>query len=59
MYRIKCFGSDANQLVKDIQCDVLYLDPPYNTRQYITNYHLLETIARYDAPALHGKTGLA
>ena len=52
------FRRDANQLIEDIRCDVLYLDPPYNTRQYITNYHLLETIARYDAPALHGKTGL-
>ena len=52
------FRGDANRLIEDIQCDVLYLDPPYNTRQYITNYHLLETIARYDAPALHGKTGL-
>ena len=52
------FRGDANQLIEDIQCDVLYLDPPYNTRQYITNYHLLETIARYDAPALRGKTGL-
>ena len=52
------FRRDANQLIEDIQSDVLYLDPPYNTRQYITNYHLLETIARYDAPALRGKTGL-
>ena len=52
------FRGDANRLIEDIQCDVLYLDPPYNTRQYITNYHLLETIARYDTPALHGKTGL-
>ena len=52
------FRGDANQLIGDIQCDVLYLDPPYNTRQYITNYHLLETIARYDTPALRGKTGL-
>ena len=52
------FRGDANQLIEDIRCDVLYLDPPYNTRQYITNYHLLETIARYDAPAIHGKTGL-
>ena len=52
------FRGDANQLIEDIRCDVLYLDPPYNTRQYITNYHLLETIARYDAPALRGKTGL-
>ncbi|MBI1924515.1 DNA adenine methylase, partial [Candidatus Poribacteria bacterium] len=45
-------------LIEEIQCDVLYLDPPYNTRQYITNYHLLETIARYDDPKIHGKTGL-
>ena len=52
------FRGDANQLIEDIRCDILYLDPPYNTRQYITNYHLLETIARYDAPSLHGKTGL-
>ena len=52
------FRQDANQLIEDIRCDVLYLDPPYNTRQYITNYHLLETVTRYDTPALHGKTGL-
>lgn len=52
------FRRDANRLIGDIRCDVLYLDPPYNARQYITNYHLLETIARYDAPALRGKTGL-
>ena len=48
----------ANELVTEIRCDVLYIDPPYNTRQYITNYHLLETIARYDNPSLRGKTGL-
>ena len=54
----QAFRQDANRLIEDIRCDILYLDPPYNTRQYITNYHLLETIARYDAPALHGKTGL-
>lgn len=38
--------------------DLAYLDPPYNNRQYGANYHLLETIARYDYPELHGKTGL-
>ena len=52
------FRQDANRLIKAIACDILYLDPPYNTRQYLANYHLLETVARYDAPALHGKTGL-
>lgn len=52
------FRQDANRLIEDIRCDILYLDPPYNSRQYIANYHLLETIARYDNPTLRGKTGL-
>jgi adenine-specific DNA-methyltransferase len=38
--------------------DILYFDPPYNERQYGPNYHLYETFARYDAPRLHGMTGL-
>lgn len=52
------YNRDANELIKEIVMDVLYLDPPYNQRQYATNYHLLETIARYDSPEIHGKTGL-
>ncbi len=48
----------ANDLIKDIKADILYLDPPYNERQYSAYYHLLETIAKYDSPTLHGKTGL-
>ena len=52
------YRQDANRLVDRIECDILYIDPPYNTRQYITNYHLLETIARYDNPSVYGKTGL-
>ena len=52
------YQQDANRLIEQIECDILYIDPPYNTRQYITNYHLLETIARYDNPSLYGKTGL-
>ena len=52
------YQRDANSLIEQIECDILYLDPPYNTRQYITNYHLLETIARYDNPFIYGKTGL-
>ena len=52
------YREDANRLIDRIECDILYIDPPYNTRQYITNYHLLETIARYDNPSVYGKTGL-
>ena len=53
-----CFNEDANDLIKRISGDILYIDPPYNSRQYAPNYHLLETISRYDMPKISGKTGL-
>lgn len=52
------YNQDINELVRSISGDVLYLDPPYNSRQYCSNYHVLETIARYDSPILKGVTGL-
>ncbi len=52
------FQKDANQLIKKIEGDILYLDPPYNARQYGANYHLLNTIAKYDTFVPRGKTGL-
>ena len=52
------YRRDANELIEEIECDVLYLDPPYNHRQYGANYHVLETIAAYDDPKLKGVTGL-
>ena len=48
---------DINVLMPEISCDILYLDPPYNSRQYPAYYHILETIARYDNPEIHGKAG--
>ena len=54
----KVFQKDANQLIKEIDGDILYLDPPYNARQYGANYHILNTIAKYDTFAPQGKTGL-
>jgi len=56
--RNKCYNFDANELIKKVKGDILYIDTPYNNRQYISNYHLLETIARYDYPKIYGKTGL-
>lgn len=52
------FNDDINEVAGKVSGDILYLDPPYNHRQYATNYHLLETIAKYDNPRIHGKTGL-
>lgn len=52
------FNEDANFLIEKIEGDILYLDPPYNARQYGANYHLLNTIAKYDNFIPSGKTGL-
>lgn len=52
------FQRNAQDLITEISGDILYLDPPYNARQYCDNYHILETIAKYDTPEIKGKTGL-
>ena len=52
------YNEDANELIKKIEGDILYLDPPYNSRQYGANYHLLNTIAEYQSFTPKGKTGL-
>jgi adenine-specific DNA-methyltransferase len=55
---INVYCEDANTLIERIEGDILYLDPPYNHRQYGANYHLLNTIARYDKMLPKGKTGV-
>ena len=52
------YNEDSNLLIKKIEGDILYLDPPYNAREYGSNYHLLNTIAKYDNFTPKGKTGL-
>ena len=52
------YCEDANKLIKTIHGDILYLDPPYNSRQYGANYHILNTIAEYKNFIPKGKTGL-
>ncbi len=32
----------------------MYLDPPYNQHRYFTNYHVWETLVRWDAPEHYG-----
>ncbi len=56
--RNRSYNMDANQLISGIEGDILYLDPPYNSRQYAPNYHLLETISKYDSPEIRGITGI-
>jgi len=41
---------DANRLVRNIICDIAYVDPPYNARQYVNFYHVLENLVRWEKP---------
>ncbi len=52
------YNQNCDALLPVIAGDLLYADPPYNARQYLPNYHVLETIARYDNPVIHGVTGM-
>lgn len=52
------FNEKAENLTQSIKADICYIDPPYNGRQYTSNYHLLETIAKYDYPEVKGVTGI-
>lgn len=54
----KMYNEDANDLIKKISGDVLYLDPPYNQRQYGAYYHILNTITLADIFIPKGKTGI-
>ncbi len=50
----KSYNLDANNLVKEIEADLVYIDPPYNSRQYCDAYHVLENVAKWEKPAVVG-----
>ena len=51
---VEIYREDANLLAKRIQTDIVYIDPPYNSRQYSRFYHVLETLVKWDKPKLYG-----
>ena len=50
-------NQDANALVREVSSDLLYIDPPYNSRQYSDAYHLLENLAEWRQPEVSGICG--
>lgn len=48
----RVYRADAEALLDEIDCDIAYLDPPYNQHQYGANYHLLNTVALWDCPPI-------
>ena len=52
---IRISRSDANEFAKELSCDIVYIDPPYNSRQYSRFYHVLENITQWKKPQLFGE----
>ena len=48
------YNMDSNELAKKIKADIVYIDPPYNSRQYGDAYHLLENVAEWKKPKVYG-----
>lgn len=48
------FCDNSNNIANQVEADVAYLDPPYNSRQYCDAYHLLENVALWNKPAVYG-----
>lgn len=53
-YSAEIYKEDANVLVKRINADLVYIDPPYNSRQYSDSYHLLENISTWKKEEVFG-----
>lgn len=51
------YNSKIEDIIADVDCDILYLDPPYTQNQYGTQYHLLETLILNDSPSISKITG--
>lgn len=49
------YRKDANQLAREIKSDLVYIDPPYNSRQYSRFYHVYENLVEWKKPVLIGE----
>jgi adenine-specific DNA-methyltransferase len=54
----KIYNDDIKNICGNDEYDIVYLDPPYNGRQYSKNYHILNYISDYKDTEIYGKTGL-
>jgi len=53
-FKASIFNDDANHLVRNIRSDLVYIDTPYNSRQYVDTYHVLENIIDWKKPPVVG-----
>lgn len=46
---------DALEAAARLEADIAYLDPPYNQHKYLGNYHIWESLVRWDKPEVYGR----
>lgn len=46
---------DAADAIAQLEADVAYIDPPYNQHSYLSNYHIWETLVKWDSPEVYGR----
>lgn len=54
---VEIHNCNIESSIEDVDCDILYFDPPYTKNSYSVQYHVLETLIRDDSPKLRGITG--
>lgn len=52
--QISIYRKDSNGLAREVEADIAFVDPPYNSRQYSRFYHVMETITKWEKPKLAG-----
>jgi adenine-specific DNA-methyltransferase len=52
--RGSAWSLDAHEAAGRGAFDLVYLDPPYNQHRYLGNYHVWESLVRWDKPAVYG-----
>lgn len=55
--KVEVYNENIIDIIEKINCDVIYLDPPYTKNKYSVQYHILETLILNDNPKINGKTG--
>lgn len=52
--RCKALCLDAEAAAARVEADLVYVDPPYNQHSYLGNYHIWESLVRWDKPEVYG-----
>ena len=54
---VAIYQENSNTLARTLHADIVYMDPPYNSRQYCDAYHLYENLVRWEKPEVKGVAG--